>query len=87
MPGKLCPIPDSRAYCEGRAAAIAGTLVGANPHPANSPSAVSWAAGHGSDAEDPTGWALGRDCCADLPGQGYTPPLVTIDRDRNRDQA
>ena len=73
MPGKKCPIPDSRAYCEGRAAAIAGGLVGDVPHPANSPSAVSWIAGFTSHTENPADWERGRDCCADLPGQGYIP--------------
>ena len=79
-PGKLCdgttenaakPIKDSKAYCEGRAAAAAGALVGTNPHLDGSDAATAWAAGHGSWAENPAGVA--RDCCSVAYGGGYTP--------------
>lgn len=80
MPGKLCNgttdvvLPrNSRAYCEGRAAAVAGALVGTNPHPANTPDNVAWAAGHASHTADPATLPA-RDCCADAPGGGYVAP-------------
>ena len=59
----------SRAYCEGRAAAAAGDLVGTNPHPASTPANTIWAAGHGSWSANPSGVA--RDCCADAYGGGF----------------
>lgn len=79
MPGKLKVTGDTKvpndpmlvkAYCEGRALAAAGGS--ANPHPANSPNNLAFAAGIASWIADPAG-AL-RDCC-DLPyGGGFVAP-------------
>jgi len=64
----------SKAYCEGRAAASAGLLVGDNPHPSGSGEYVSWDNGFDSWTADPaTGPATGQDCCADSFGGGYVP--------------
>jgi len=62
---------ESKAYCEGRAAAAAGALVGTNPHPSGSAAATRWAAGFGTWVLDPDGVA--QDCCADAYGGGYVP--------------
>ncbi len=64
-------IRNTVAYCEGRAAAAAGALVGTNPH-ASEPDATNWANGHESWTADPAGFPS-RDCCALAPGGGYTP--------------
>jgi hypothetical protein len=80
MAGKRCngnaesgpvPIKDSGHYCDGRRAAAAGVLVGANPHTADTVESDLWIAGHESWAADPDG--VPRDCCADAYGGGYTP--------------
>ena len=78
MPGKLYdgtiensaqPIKDSKAYCEGRASAVGGGVVGDNPHEAGSESNAAWAAGLASwKAAPATG---GPDCCADAYGGGH----------------
>jgi hypothetical protein len=82
MSGKLCDglpdnapyLRDSKAFCEGRAAAAAGALVDINPHPDGSQAAVAWSSGHATWADDPAlGPELGQDCCADAFGGGYTP--------------
>ena len=82
MAGKLCDgvstniqkTPrNSKAYAEGRIAAIAGAADTTNPHAAGTPENVAWAAGHASDAADPAGWPRGRDCVAESPGGSYTP--------------
>ena len=72
MAGKHCNgtatdqpyVRESKAYCEGRAAATAGALVGTNPHPATSRDGVLWIAGFDSYAGG-VGSALPQDCCAD----------------------
>ena len=71
MAGKMCSgtnvVPsdpkESKAYCEGRRAAIDGALIGDNPLPSGSPSAIAWGLGFQSVGG---GAALPRDCCADL---------------------
>ena len=82
MAGKLCSgvatdqptLRESRAYAEGRAAAIAGGLVTDNPEDGlGSPAEAAWDRGFASEAEDPAGWPLGQDCVAELPGSGYVP--------------
>jgi len=32
----------SRAWSDGRRAAVAGALIGTNPHPASSPASLAW---------------------------------------------
>ena len=64
-------LKNSRAYCEGREAAVAGALVGTNPHAAGSEAATSWANGHATWSTDPS--LGGPDCCADAFGGGYVP--------------
>ena len=75
MPGSLCHgeptdgqvLRQSKAYCEGRSAAVAGTLKANNPFTAGTVEATRWDAGH-----DSYNGGVGtpfRDCCADL---GYT---------------
>lgn len=73
MPGKLCngtatdspKLKESKAYCEGRKAAIDGDALGDNPHPVGESDHDAWDAGHASYAGG-VGTALPRDCCADL---------------------
>lgn len=76
MPGKICPdtnrLRESKAYCEGRAAAAAGADVGTNPHPAGSVDGQTWSTGHATWVNDPV-LGPGQDCCADAFGGGYTP--------------
>ena len=60
---------DSKAYAEGREAAVAGALIGTNPHPAGSSANAFWDAGHGSYAGG-VGSPLPRDCCADIAYSG-----------------
>lgn len=79
MPGKLCNgtnntvcIRESKAYCEGRAAAAAGVLVGSNPFAAGTDNYVNWDNGWDSWAADPAA-GPGQDCCAVAYGGGYTP--------------
>ena len=70
MAGKICngttAVPtdpkESRAYCEGRRAAIDGVDVADNPLPAGSPSSLAWVRGWGSVGG---GDEWPRDCCAD----------------------
>ena len=70
MPGKLCNgtptdqpyISNSRAYCEGRAAAVAGALITTNPH-ALEPDKSFW-----DDGWNSYNGGVGtpfQDCCAD----------------------
>lgn len=71
MSGKVCKgdtenpkLRESRSYCEGRAAAIAGDLKTTNPHADTaSDDHVAWDDGWDSHGGG-TAWA--RDCCADL---------------------
>ncbi len=63
---------ESKAYCEGRAAAAAGALVGTNPFPATTPDNLAWDRGWDSWGADPS-TGPGQDCCADAYGGGYTP--------------
>ena len=78
MPGKLCYGSTnngyhpklSKAYCEGRAAAAAGILVGENPHEA-SEAATAWSTGYATWVNDPS--LGGPDCCDTAFGGGYTP--------------
>lgn len=79
MAGKLCygqsnaEVPHnpilSTAYCEGRAAAVAGELVTANPHTAGTPEYIAWDNGWDS-YNGGVGSPLARDCCADLAYDG-----------------
>lgn len=77
MAGKVCKgdttnpkLKESRAYCEGRAAAVAGALISTNPH-ADTASAdhVAWDAGHAS-YNGGVGSPEAQDCCADLAYDG-----------------
>jgi hypothetical protein len=73
MPAKLCTgetatvprIRESRAYCEGRRAAVTGLALGDNPHPVATRDHDLWDSGHAS-YNGGAGSALPRDCCADL---------------------
>lgn len=56
---------ESRAYTEGRAAKIAGALIGTNPHQANSPASVAWLAGFNQYVV--AGTPQNRDMSADIP--------------------
>lgn len=63
------PLVQSKAYCEGRAHAVAGGLVGDDPHPSGSDASTAWVAGFNSYNAG-VGTALARDCCADLAYDG-----------------
>jgi hypothetical protein len=63
-PNQHVGIVNTKAYCEGRAAAVAGDLLSTNPHQAGSEANAAWAAGWGSHLG---GAALAQDCCADPP--------------------
>ena len=77
MAGKICKgdttnpkIRESRAYCEGRAAATGGALKTTNPHADTaSDDHVAWDSGWDSYAAG-VGTALPQDCCADVAYDG-----------------
>ncbi len=52
----------SRAYCEGRAAAVKGAASNTNPHVAGSPANAAW--GRGWATYEAAGTISVRDCCA-----------------------
>lgn len=60
------------AYCTGRGAAVAGLILGDNPHTAGVDESTSWIAGFNSWSADPA-TAATRDCCADAFGGGFVP--------------
>lgn len=73
--GILGPVQltNSRAYCEGLAAAAAGEAVGTDPHPAGSEAAAAWITGHVNWAKDPANLPEQSNCCAHAFGGGYIP--------------
>jgi len=56
-------LKESRAYCEGRKAAIDGDLISTNPHPVGEADHDAWDLGHASVGG---GAAWAQDNCADL---------------------
>lgn len=77
MAGSLCDgtptnqpyVNASRAYCEGRAVAVAGGLIGDNPHATGSEDGTAWAKGFNS-YNGGVGAAQAQDCCADVAYNG-----------------
>lgn len=64
------------AYCAGRAAAIAGSVITANPHTTDSPNWVAWRSGWVSFVS--TGTVVEWDCCTQA--TKFTNPTLVVSR-------
>jgi hypothetical protein len=84
--GKICigteNVPNdpilSKAYAEGRKAAVTAEGLGANPHTEGTPEYRAWAGGYVTHFANPDNLEAGRDCCADPYGAGFGDGTVAI---------